>query len=122
MNFEWCISYTLLQFLVLGVSTSLNRISITQPIRDGDVLVSNGETFTLGFFSPGKSNYRYVGIWYHKVPEKTIMWVANRDNPINHTSGFLSIDPHGNLVVYYDENDQIVPLWSTNASASPTKK
>ncbi|KAF3457330.1 hypothetical protein FNV43_RR01987 [Rhamnella rubrinervis] len=110
--------------MFLGFCTCLDTISITQPIRDspdgdGDVLVSNGETFALGFFSPGKSNYRYVGIWYHKIPEKTVVWVANRDNPINDTSGFLSIDTQGNLVLF-DNNDQTVPVWSTNSSALST--
>ncbi|KAF3457335.1 hypothetical protein FNV43_RR01992 [Rhamnella rubrinervis] len=100
---------------LISIRLSFNKedtISITQPIRDGDgsgdVLVSIGETFAIGFFSPGKSNYRYVGIWYHKITEKTVVWVANRDNPINGTSGFLSIDTQGNLVLF-DNNDQTVP-------------
>ncbi|KAF3455592.1 hypothetical protein FNV43_RR00226 [Rhamnella rubrinervis] len=103
----------------------LETISITQPIRDGDgggsVLVSSGEIFALGFFSPGKSNYRYLGIWYHKITEKSVVWVANRDNPINNTSGFLSIDTQGNLVLF-DNNDQKVPVWSTNSSSLPTNE
>lgn len=118
MNLAWWISFTLLQFLVLRLCTCLDTVSMTQPLRDGDVLVSSGEKYALGFFSPGKSNYRFVGIWYHKVPEQTVVWVANRDNPINDTSGFVSIDSYGNLVVFNDR-DQQVPLWSTNASASP---
>ncbi|KAF3457340.1 hypothetical protein FNV43_RR01997 [Rhamnella rubrinervis] len=120
MNFPQIIPCTLLQFLFLGLCTCLDTISITQPIRDGDALVSNGETFALGFFTPGKPNYQYVGIWCHKIPQKTIVWVANRDNPINNTSGFVSIDTRGNLVVVFDNNDQTVPVWSTNASALHT--
>ena len=125
MNFALRILYILFQFLFLVLCTCLDTISITQPIRDGDgggdVLVSNGEMFALGFFSPSKSNYRYVGIWYHKIPEKTVVWVANRDNPINNTSGFLSIDTKGNLVPF-DNNDQTVPVWSTNSPSLPTNE
>ena len=125
MNFAPGIPYIWFQFLFLVLCTCLDTISITQTIRDGDgggdVLVSNGETFALGFFSPDKSNYRYVGIWYHKIPEKTVVWVANRDNPINDTSGFLSIDTQGKLVLF-DNNDQTVPVWSTNSSALPTNE
>ncbi|KAF3455503.1 hypothetical protein FNV43_RR00133 [Rhamnella rubrinervis] len=66
MNFVPGIPYILFQFLFLGLCACLDTVSITQPIRDGDgggdVLVSNGDTFALGFFSPDKSNYRYVGI------------------------------------------------------------
>ena len=121
MNFAQGIPYILLLFIILGFCTCLDTISVTQPIRDGDVLVSNGETFALGFFSPGKSNFRYVGIWYNQSPEKTVVWVANRDNPINDTSGFLSIDTKGNLLLF-DNNDQTVPVWSTNSSSLPTNE
>ncbi|KAF3455500.1 hypothetical protein FNV43_RR00130 [Rhamnella rubrinervis] len=125
MNSVPWIPYILFHFMFLRLCSSLDTISITQPIRDGDgggdVLVSNGETFAIGFFSPGKSNYRYVGIWYHKITEKTVVWVANRDNPINGTSGFLSIDTQGNLVLF-DNNDQTVPVWSTNSSSLPTNE
>ncbi|XP_059660688.1 G-type lectin S-receptor-like serine/threonine-protein kinase At1g11410 isoform X2 [Cornus florida] len=98
--------------------TSTDTISLNQSIRDnyGDKLVSSGEFFVLGFFSPGNSNKRYIGIWYHKVQEQTIVWVANRDNPINDTSGVLSIDKTGNLVVH-NGNDSF-PLWSTNVSVA----
>ncbi|KAF3458031.1 hypothetical protein FNV43_RR02695 [Rhamnella rubrinervis] len=122
MNFASGIPYILLQFLFLGLCSCLDTISISQSIRDGDVLVSNGETFALGFFSPGRSNYRYVGIWYHKIPEQMVVWVANRNNPINGTSGFLSVDTQGNLVLLFDNNDQTVPVWSTNSSSLPTNE
>ncbi|KAF3455475.1 hypothetical protein FNV43_RR00104 [Rhamnella rubrinervis] len=123
MNSVPWIQYILFHFMFIGLCSCLDTISITQPIRDGDgggdVLVSIGETFALGFFSPGKSNYRYVGIWYHKITEKTVVWVANRENPINDTSGFLSINTQGNLVLF-DNNDQTTPVWSTNSSSLPT--
>ncbi|GJS05066.1 G-type lectin S-receptor-like serine/threonine-protein kinase, partial [Tanacetum coccineum] len=36
---------------------------------------------------PGKSKNRYLGIWYKKISEGTVVWVANRQTPINNTSG-----------------------------------
>lgn len=74
----------------------------------------------LGFFSPGTSSNRYVGIWY-KFSEDRILWVANRDNPVNDTSGILTISADGNLVLLH-QNSQGLPLWSTNASVSPVSK
>ncbi|OIV93169.1 hypothetical protein TanjilG_20831 [Lupinus angustifolius] len=69
---------------------SLDTITTTHPIKDGDVLVSNNRgTFALGFFSLGNSSSRYVGIWYNKVPQQTVVWVANRDYPLHDTSGNL---------------------------------
>ncbi|CAL5441339.1 unnamed protein product [Camellia sinensis] len=115
---NWVFNILLLLFLFFGFCKSRDTITPAQPIKDGDLLVSNDETFALGFFSPGNgtSNRRYVGIWYYKISEQTVVWVANRDKPINDTSGAMSIDQHGNLVIY-DDNSQHVTLWHTNVSA-----
>ncbi|KAJ6999635.1 G-type lectin S-receptor-like serine/threonine-protein kinase RKS1 [Populus alba x Populus x berolinensis] len=88
-----------------------------QSIKDGDVLVSSGQSYELGFFSSGiDSTRRYVGIWYRKVSERTVVWVANRDNPIDGTSGVLAINKQGNLVIY-ENNRSSVPVWSANVPA-----
>lgn len=91
-----------------------DTISADKAIRDGELLVSKGKTFALGFFSPGKSKSRYVGIWFNNVKEQTVVWVANRDTPINDTSGVLSINPDGNLVLHH--NYSTSPIWSTSVS------
>jgi hypothetical protein len=106
----------LLSLLVFRFCISLDTISPNQPVKDGDILVSKGKTFALGFFSPGNSGRHYVGIWYNKVPERTVVWVANRDSPLNDTSGVLSINGHGNLVL--NGQNRSAPIWSTNASVS----
>jgi len=43
------------------------------------------------------STSRQVGIWYNNLPIHNVVWVANRDTPINDTYGILSIDRNGNL-------------------------
>lgn len=101
LNFSFC-------------SCSTDTISTDKPIRDGELLVTKSKTFALGFFTPGKSTSRYVGIWYYNLPIQTVVWVANRDTPINDTSGILSIDPTGNLVLHH--NLSTIPIWSTNVS------
>ncbi|KDP20843.1 hypothetical protein JCGZ_21314 [Jatropha curcas] len=107
-----------LLFLISQLCTSIDTITPAHPIKDGEFLVSSGEVFQLGFFSPGNSKLRYVGIWYYKVLERSVIWVANRDNPINDSSGVLAIDKRGSLVLY--EKNQTLPLWSTNVSSSST--
>ncbi|XVE87883.1 hypothetical protein DITRI_Ditri19aG0024300 [Diplodiscus trichospermus] len=106
----------ILLFLFLShLSTADDTITLDHSIKDnGDVIVSRGKIFALGFFSPGSSKNRYVGIWYNQIPEKTVVWVANRENPINDTSGILSIDNRGNLALI--ERNQTLPVWSTNIS------
>ncbi|XVE67272.1 hypothetical protein DITRI_Ditri08aG0147300 [Diplodiscus trichospermus] len=68
---------------------------------------------------PGSSKNRYVGIWYYQILEKTVVWVANRENPINDTSGILSIDSRGNLVLF--QRNQTLSVWSTNLSITRTR-
>ncbi|XP_002270258.2 G-type lectin S-receptor-like serine/threonine-protein kinase At1g11410 [Vitis vinifera] len=103
----------LLLLLALPFCTPAETITPTQPLRDGDVLVSKGARFALGFFSPSNSSHRYVGLWYYSI-STTVVWVLNRDDPINDTSGVLSINTRGNLVLY--RRDSLI--WSTNVSVS----
>uniref|UniRef100_A0A2K1R435 Bulb-type lectin domain-containing protein n=1 Tax=Populus trichocarpa TaxID=3694 RepID=A0A2K1R435_POPTR len=105
-------SLIMLQF---SSCTSQDSLKTNQTIKEGDLLISKGDIFALGFFSPGSSTNRYLGIWYHKIPEQTVVWVANRNDPIIGSSGFLFINQYGNLVLYGND-DQKLPVWSANVS------
>ncbi|XP_061983758.1 G-type lectin S-receptor-like serine/threonine-protein kinase RKS1 [Populus nigra] len=109
--------FLLFSLLMLQFSscTSHDSLKTNQTIKEGDLLISKGNNFALGFFSPGSSSNTYLGIWYHKVPEQTVVWVANRNDPIIGSSGFLFIDQYGNLVLH-GKDDQKLPVWSTNVS------
>ncbi|KAH7569059.1 hypothetical protein JRO89_XS06G0096200 [Xanthoceras sorbifolium] len=109
-------THLLLVFHHVQFSTFIDTITANNLIRDGDVIVSGEKVFALGFFSPGKSLKRYVGIWFYQIPEQTVVWVANRDDPINGTSGVLSINSHGNLVLYETRETSTASVWSTNVS------
>ncbi|RYQ96958.1 hypothetical protein HN51_043906 [Arachis hypogaea] len=78
--------------LLMAVSIARDTINTLQSISDGEILVSADETFALGFFSPGTSKNRYVGIWFNKDPTKAIVWVANREKPLTDSSGVLKDD------------------------------
>ncbi|KAL4597315.1 hypothetical protein ACB092_12G224000 [Castanea dentata] len=88
----------------------LDSITPSQRLSDGDTIVSREGNFVLGFFSPGSSKNRYLGIWYKSVPVQTVVWVANRVRPINDTSGVLMINSTGNLNVI--QNNSVV--WSAS--------
>ncbi|KAG5234852.1 G-type lectin S-receptor serine/threonine-protein kinase [Salix suchowensis] len=91
-----------------------DSITASQPIRDPEAIVSAGNKFKLGFFSPLNSTYRYVGIWYSTISAETqVVWVANRDMPINDSSGMMTISDEGKLVVL---NGQGEALWSSTVS------
>jgi hypothetical protein len=72
---------------------------MNESISDGQNLVSDKNHFVLGFFSPGASSNRYIGIWYNSVPNGTVVWVANRNNPLQDKSGILKFDNGGNLTL-----------------------
>ncbi|KAH0985556.1 hypothetical protein GBA52_012733 [Prunus armeniaca] len=105
--------------LLFTFCSSIDTIALNQLVKDGDFIVSKENKFELGFFSPGNSSSRYVGIWYANKPEKAVVWVANRNNPINDTSGVLTINRYGKLVLYA-HNTENLSIWSTNVSVQTT--
>ncbi|KAK3219923.1 hypothetical protein Dsin_013893 [Dipteronia sinensis] len=103
-------------FSFIRITTTLDTITLGQSINDGETVVSAGEVYELGFFHPGKSSGRYLGIWYKNDGEKSVAWVANRNTPISDSSGFLSINVQGSLVLRKNSTNEIV--WSSNASTT----
>eukprot|EP00262_Sarcandra_glabra_P019533 TRINITY_DN7388_c0_g1_i1.p1 TRINITY_DN7388_c0_g1~~TRINITY_DN7388_c0_g1_i1.p1 ORF type:complete len:479 (+),score=50.48 TRINITY_DN7388_c0_g1_i1:55-1491(+) len=87
----------------------------SQSIIDGDTLISSNEIFELGFFSPGSSKNRYVGIWYYNISAKSVVWIANRDNPLTNSSGVFSIESNGNLIISDGRRNV---FWSTNTTSN----
>lgn len=97
----------------IRTSTTLDTVTPSQPISDGQTIVSPGESFELGFFSPGSSRNRYLGIWYKKISTGTVVWVANREAPLFDHLGVLKVTAQGNLVLL---NSTKGIVWSSNTS------
>nr|XP_043618034.1 G-type lectin S-receptor-like serine/threonine-protein kinase At4g27290 [Erigeron canadensis] len=100
-------------FCFIDDCAALDTISANQAIKDGETIVSDGETYELGFFSPGKSKNRYLGVWYKKISPRAVVWVANRETPINDTSGIFKVSRGGNLQIFSGSNKVI---WSSNST------
>ncbi|KAF2285900.1 hypothetical protein GH714_008802 [Hevea brasiliensis] len=92
---------------------ALDTIATTQTMRDNETIVSAGGTFELGFFSPGTSKYRYLGVWYKKISYKTIVWVANRDTLLTDSCGVLKFNDRGIPVLLNQSN---AVIWSSGTS------
>ncbi|KAM1324298.1 hypothetical protein PS2_045074 [Malus domestica] len=105
MLFSIFVSYAAV-LLCSSQSFCCARDTITHdtPIIDGvesETLVSSGGRFELGFFSPSpEGTQRYVGIWYHQLSPRTVVWVANREKPVDNSTsnGSLALQD-GNLHV-----------------------
>ncbi|KAK4348576.1 hypothetical protein RND71_031331 [Anisodus tanguticus] len=70
----------------------------------------------MGFFPPASfTNNLYVGIWYKRdLPDKSVVWVANRAAQLTNTSGVtLKIVSPGRLALLTAANTIV---WSTNSS------
>ncbi|GKE06202.1 G-type lectin S-receptor-like serine/threonine-protein kinase isoform X2 [Tanacetum coccineum] len=93
------------------LSTAIDTLVANQTIKDGETIVSAGDNFELGFYSPGNSSNRYLGIWYKKKkPLGTFVWVSNKDTPLNDTSGVFKLSGDGRLLVFSGDN----MIWSSN--------
>ncbi|KAJ8773838.1 hypothetical protein K2173_008301 [Erythroxylum novogranatense] len=99
------------------IVTSVDTLAWNQTISDdGQLLVSKDNLFALGFFSSGTSSSRYLGIWYYGLPDQSVIWVANRDSPINGSFGVLSLNRIGDLILYSNGDQEHSVVWSTNVS------
>ncbi|KAE8793632.1 stress-induced receptor-like kinase A1du [Hordeum vulgare] len=95
----------------------------------GDKLVSTNGKYALGFFQPATSTISksqnttssssswYLGIWFNKIPVFTVVWVANREQPIPHSninSTKLKFSRDGNLVIVTNDAVSESLVWSTH--------
>ncbi|EHA8589192.1 hypothetical protein COCNU_scaffold008462G000040 [Cocos nucifera] len=110
----------LILFFILSfcISPSIggDTLTPTQSLTDGQELISAGERFVLGFFSPIQTNNRYIGIWY-KISPSTVVWVANRQHPISEHNSRLSITANGTLIIT-NQNSKTIRSSSSSGLAN----
>lgn len=117
----------LLQLISSITSTKNLSYGVGDIIRDGETVISENGIFVLGFFKANNGRSRYLGLWYNFSTD-TIVWIANRENPITHSFGVLQLTGEGNLIIYQNQsttNDSSI-VWSSNSNNSnvvnPTAK
>ncbi|EOY07395.1 S-locus lectin protein kinase family protein, putative [Theobroma cacao] len=96
-----------------GLSTLSPGNSLAVENED-DYLVSPNGTFTGGFYKVGTNAYCF-SIWFTNSADKTVVWMANRDRPVNGKQSRLTLHDSGNLVLL-DADGSIV--WSSNTVSS----
>ncbi|KAJ9168969.1 hypothetical protein P3X46_020441 [Hevea brasiliensis] len=102
--------FTFLCFLVSGFAFSADTLLSTHSLSGDQTLLSSRQLFEFGFFTPGNSNKWYVGIWYKNIPNRTYVWVANRDKPLNNSSGIFKISNQS--IALLDQANNLI--WSSN--------
>ncbi|KAG5224929.1 G-type lectin S-receptor serine/threonine-protein kinase [Salix suchowensis] len=98
------------------------RDNITYPSNaignDGqETLVSAGERFELGFFTPEEStgSGRYLGIWYYKSNPRIVVWVANRNSLLPDDGAAFAITDDGDLQISHRNGTS---FWSTKLEST----
>lgn len=102
-----------------SVALDYSVITPSESLKDGDTLSSPDQVFQLGFFSLDQEEqpqHRFLGLSY-KEPF-AVIWVANRNNPLYGTSGFLNLSSLGDLQLFDGEHKA---LWSSSSSSKASK-
>ncbi|XP_021294250.1 receptor-like serine/threonine-protein kinase SD1-8 [Herrania umbratica] len=111
-NHHLCSFFLFFAFLAIfpTISFSIDTLTATQSIINNQTLVSPGDVFEFGFFTLEIPGEWYVGIWYKNIPDRTYVWIANRDKPLANSSGIFKLEDR-NLVLL-DQGQNLV--WSSN--------
>lgn len=112
----FCAALSLLAIFDFSLPTATDILSPGQTLTDGQVLACADQIYELGFFSPGNSTSKFLGIWYKATPD-VVVWVANRENPIPAAEGggLLALDSNGTLII---SSSQGRIIWSSNSSVA----
>jgi len=94
--------------LFRGSSVSINDAARS----DLGFLISKDGAFTCGFYGSGANAY-WFAIWFTNSKDKTVVWMANRDKPVNGQGSRLNLREDGALVLT-DLDGSIA--WQTNTT------
>ncbi|XP_047063608.1 G-type lectin S-receptor-like serine/threonine-protein kinase B120 [Lolium rigidum] len=96
-----------------------DQLTNAKPLSSADTLVSKAGDFALGFFSPSDSNASlYLGIWYNNIPGRTVVWTANREDPIPTSSSPMLAITNSSGLVLSDSRGRAT--WSTKNNITAT--
>ncbi|CAI9099768.1 OLC1v1036632C1 [Oldenlandia corymbosa var. corymbosa] len=82
--------------------------------HDSRFITSPDQTFTFGFYEIGTNAYS-LAIWFTNSKHKTVVWMANREKPVNGVGSTLSLRKNGAMVLL--DVDGMVS-WQTNTTSS----
>lgn len=96
----------------------LERGSSLSVEDDSDLLTSPDNSFTCGFYGVGTNAY-WFAIWFTDSRDRTVVWMANRDKPVNGQGSKLTLRQNG-IMVLRDVDGTIV--WETNSTVTGARR
>nr|GMC69027.1 G-type lectin S-receptor-like serine/threonine-protein kinase At1g67520 [Ipomoea batatas]GMD67556.1 G-type lectin S-receptor-like serine/threonine-protein kinase At1g67520 [Ipomoea batatas] len=112
--------------LILCSLPSIASSSQNDTLKQGDTLNSNSSSllvspnnnFTLGFFTPEKTNGTYLAIQCKACDWSDPVWIGNRETPLpTNSSAALQIDASGRLILTYTEGQRNPFLLSSSLTS-----
>ncbi|KAL6280559.1 hypothetical protein ACE6H2_017440 [Prunus campanulata] len=102
-------------FATAKTRNSLVRGSSLSVEDDSDFLISPDKSFACGFYGVGTNAY-WFSIWFTHSKDRTVVWMANRERPVNGMGSRVSLSRDGSMVLR-DVDGTIV--WESSTS-TPT--
>ncbi|KAI8549986.1 hypothetical protein RHMOL_Rhmol06G0068400 [Rhododendron molle] len=104
---------------LFSIPSPQDTLPTSSSLSVSDVLISANGTFSAGFYNVGENAYCF-SIWFTEPTSDgnlTVVWMANRDQPVNGKRSKLSLLKSGNLIL---TDAAQFTVWSTNTkSISP---
>ncbi|BFG31917.1 hypothetical protein CerSpe_181910 [Prunus speciosa] len=85
-------------FATAKTRNSLERGSSLSVEDDSDFLISPDKSFTCGFYGVG-TNADWFSIWFTHSKDRTVVWMANRERPVNGMGSRVSLSRDGSMVL-----------------------
>ncbi|KAJ9180653.1 hypothetical protein P3X46_008868 [Hevea brasiliensis] len=112
------VSFSVLFSSVLSETRNFLPIGFTLSVEDSDFLTSPDKTFTCGFYGMGENAY-WFSVWFTNSMDRTVVWMANRDTPVNGQGSRISLRKDGAMVLTDVDGSTI---WESNTTSTDVSK
>ncbi|KAK1396843.1 putative receptor protein kinase ZmPK1 [Heracleum sosnowskyi] len=109
------IIFSLFHFSLSQNQNVLRKGSSLHVGSNAKVLVSPDKSYTCGFHAAEGTNAYYFAIWFTNSKPRTVVWMANRNRPVNGRGSKLSLRSNG-VIVLTDVDGTTV--WQSNITSS----
>ncbi|XP_023734597.1 putative receptor protein kinase ZmPK1 [Lactuca sativa] len=100
------------------IKDHLQRGSSLSVNDDSNVIRSPDSTYTCGFYG-FQSNAYWFAIWFTNSKDRTVVWTANRNTPVNGRGSKMTFRGNGAMVLT-DVDGMVV--WETNTSSTDVNR
>ncbi|KAK2999137.1 hypothetical protein RJ639_024482 [Escallonia herrerae] len=112
------ITIFLIKFATSQIQNDLERGSSLSVEDDSDIITSPDGSFTCGFHNVGGNAY-WFSIWFTSSTDRTVVWTANRDRPVNGKGSKLLLRQTG-ILVLTDVDGTVV--WESNTTSTEARR